>query len=46
MLKEQGHHDAEDGAASGDNSGIWNCPATIDAKTNQRSYAANVSDEQ
>jgi choline dehydrogenase-like flavoprotein len=42
MLKELGHADAEDGAASGDNQGIWNCPGTVDPATHKRSYAASA----
>jgi choline dehydrogenase-like flavoprotein len=43
MLKSLGHADAEDGPASGDNNGIWNCPGTVDPATHKRSYAASVS---
>ncbi|UZJ52398.1 hypothetical protein CBS101457_001718 [Exobasidium rhododendri] len=42
MLKDQGHQEAEDGCASGENSGIWNCPSTMCPDTNLRSYAANA----
>lgn len=42
MLKGLGHADAEDGVASGENGGIWNCPGTVDPATNTRSYAASV----